>query len=108
MTTLYTHRFLQLAHHAAGTITYTVPPTNTVVLRDMDLYRGPRASGPSVGFSIENAIGGVIFASIAPLSISNMPYHWEGRQVLEATESLTVRLFDDDWSVMISGYLFSS
>jgi hypothetical protein len=48
-----------------------------------------------------------IFSSHFPYVETQVAYLWEGRQVLEAGESLVLNAQDPSWTIAATGYVFS-
>ena len=81
---------------AAGTI---------LVVRDICLYQPSLLTAGGTGCLIYATSEGIPFyGSSTPFSQSNRWYHWEGRQVIETSDSVTVSCLDADWVWRISGY----
>lgn len=93
MSRVYSTRFLDLS-----TAVYTVADGNLAVVRDIVVY----ATGPAT-FLVENPAAGVMAAGSLN---SGEVFHWSGRQVVNAGESL---VYNQTASyVMVSGYLLSA
>lgn len=46
----------------------------------------------------------VIWAVTTPISVQGRFFHWQGRQVIEATQHLVIAAAEPGWALRISGY----
>ena len=91
---------------------FTVVSPDVIVVRDIDFYNDTNISTSShaalngIRFTDDLAIE---FAGVwCPDAMTTRFYHWRGRQVFTAGMALKVQTFDVNWSVRVSGYLFTS
>lgn len=107
----YSTLFYEGANYGGPTIVYTVPAGYLIVVRDI-LINGQLAPVGTSGQYADVRIAGLnipLFSARYPDFFSGVTYAWEGRQVLNAGESLSV--FTSDGSpgakFRISGYLLT-
>jgi len=106
---IYSHQFWSQFPTLAGF--YSRGPFgagNVAVIRDMD-FAAPSVGVQSLsGFRVDvGGAGGLWFMGPGNCR-GNRSYHWRGRAVLLDTQTLQVTTFENDWSWIISGYLFVS
>jgi hypothetical protein len=87
--------------------TYTAPPGSTVVIREVDVYWGGGVTA-NVSFRLIGSVGQTIWevhvnASVPPYD--SRSWQWQGRAVLEAGETFTIRGTGDLFDATVSGYV---
>jgi hypothetical protein len=101
MALVYSARFVA-GSFAAGLsgVVYTVPAGKTAVLRDMSVF----ADGGAAGYAAIILTGVATLASVVTPASGPAP-SWEGRQVLNAGETIKININGGTCEVAISGYL---
>lgn len=96
-----------------GVQCFTVPVTEVFVIRDVAVW----CAAPGTTYENGSAVNGFYFADdgtvrwwqlLDPGPVVGVTYHWEGRQVFEAGSSCTFNPLDQNWSVRMCGYIFTS
>jgi hypothetical protein len=105
---VYSVRLGQWSLPAGATESYTVPVGHRAIIRDVS---GCIFPGPATGTNFEfDAASTAIYVCEAPPSCS-VPFHWEGRLVLDAGESFSVSnqfgITGARVDVAVSGYLLT-
>jgi hypothetical protein len=102
---LYTVRIASLTAGPAATTNYGPVPVGDIwVVRSIEAMNWGGASAVRNGFRVETSSQGFIFGAGPPYSWPNVPFHWDGRQVIEAAEYLAIETFDANWEISVSGY----
>ena len=101
-----------------GAAAFTVEPGQVCILRDVDVYWGGGVNLPSVhvmgadGQTIvefhPSGAPGAVFPQTVTDALDSHSWHWEGRQVIEAGQSFSVRSDGDSCDVTVSGYLLDA
>lgn len=103
MASIYSTRFALLTSSAAGpTVLYTVPANTVAVIRDIS---GLCSAAPG---ACAVAINGAesIFSALALASLQS--FHYEGRAVVNAGETIDLFVLAGTVQIAISGYLLSA
>jgi hypothetical protein len=85
----------------AGLYTYTVPPGNVVVVRDLDLTFQPSFASHVATLTVA---GAEIWIDIESDLVTAKSVEWRGRQVANPGDAIQV-FSDGDMSFGLSGYL---
>lgn len=108
MSRIYSARLWVASSQAPGTLTNTVgTPGDTVVIRSMDFYWGVNALTHPGGFELRDSGGTILFRSVSPVVAPLTNYHYDGRQVLAADNTLVLSVLEAGWHWWISGYNLS-
>lgn len=87
---------------------YTVPAGFILDVRDVLLWWGGVAGTGPQGCEVYDSVFSVVFGVFAPQCCAGNPYHWDGRQVLDPGNQLTVYALEAGWHYRVSGYLLST
>lgn len=101
--TVYSTRFL-LAQGLTTSQWFTCDDGFIIVVRDISGYFGSQGTAPSVAVDINGAK--FFEADTTPLGLG--PFHWEGRQVLNAGDRCTAQMLNGNCDILISGYLLTA
>lgn len=110
MANVYSTLFYRNGSLTAGSvIAYTVPAGFVAVVRDIDLFLNqPWDSQLLSGILVSTRFPTTaLFGVLSPKARGNQPYHWEGRQVLNPGDELTLNVYDSGWEATISGFLLA-
>lgn len=100
---VYSTRFAAVVISGALNL-YTVPAGYIAVVRSVDFL----ATGASPGiFAWGLAAGGIYFAGATGLTTDNA-YHWEGRQVFNAGDTIKAITATITGQLAVSGYLLTT
>lgn len=100
---VYSTRFYAgLAPANSNTTLYTVPSNYIAIVRCIDAV----ASAPGTAGSAQVLIAGKAYITTGNFTTTVQYLHWEGRQVLNAGESLSGNVTSVATYLCISGYLF--
>lgn len=111
MATIYSYQFLNLHDFSPGTYDWIVPGPSDVALVKHATFIND-TTGPS-SFAELNGFKLYVYSSGAPIFVKprcvfGRNYDWDGRVVLGAGDGIVVQASTPGWSVIVSGFLFSS
>lgn len=105
MAPVYSTRFLHGTNLTPGGVYAGPVPAGTVwIVRSADFIRPtftPQLTGFFLGLASDFS---TIYGAFPPYVHGGENYHWEGRHVLDAGESLVFYTNDVQWRGMVSGY----
>lgn len=105
MASVYSRQFFIGILPPNGTVIFTVPASQTLVLRDIELYNGSGAvGGCSIQCRVSGALQSVLFQAFE-LGADNWA-QWQGRAVLEQGQELASGAGAPNFYAHVSGYLF--
>jgi hypothetical protein len=78
--------------------------THSWVIRDIVATNTQSWFGTAAPIILTDSSGATLFAVQAPDAFNGRVYHWEGRQVIEYPDTVSVNAGDGSWSLRISGY----
>lgn len=83
-------------------------PGNVWILHDIVAMNDGATTGLANGFAVVDDVNAPIFGAEGAQARLGYVYHWEGRQVLLATQYAVIKTLDPNWSFRISGYLLTA
>jgi len=107
--TIYS-RLLWAESGGAGPRSFVVaPPPRVVVVRDMRFtWSSDSINQIPGGFQVYDTAGNYLWSVRAPYARAHYTHSWDGRLVLSPDNNVNIQTFDDRWTWIISGYVFSS
>lgn len=104
MAAVYSSRIASGTGLAAGDhVVYTVPTGYTLVIRDISLWQTAATSAIAY-VANPDASAVAVSPSLAQYGV----FHWEGRAVFNAGDTVSVDVFAGSWTYSLSGYLLSN
>ena len=103
MASIYSTRFALITSSSAGPTTlYTVPTGFKAIVRDVSGLASAAPAGLAVGVNAAESF-------FSGLSLSNLEsFHWEGRVVLNAGDTLALFVLAGTVQLVVSGYLLDA
>lgn len=112
MAGVYSTRFLDSGTHPPpGVQTYVVPAGRTAVIRNIDVYMagGQWGGGHTANwFEASHVITGTIFYALSGNQFINGMWYWEGRQILYASEVLSIFTEIPQIKYTVNGFLLTT
>jgi len=104
---IYSSRIWAGESFDAGSWTFTLDDTHPVyVIRDVDVIPSAFASSFLLGFYLQIQGVGPVWGMGIGATLPGLSYHWRGRAVAYAGETLQLDFGEAGWSFAIHGYAF--
>lgn len=110
MSNVYSTLFVRQFAATPGLYTYVVPDGQRAVVVSIDANCSPGTRNQRAalqGFFVQDSEDVTWWQVLPPDAVTNVQYHWEGRQVYNAGDVICFNALDGGWQFSLSGFLLT-
>jgi hypothetical protein len=102
---VYSKRLAEVAFSPLGPAGIGTPPAgHKWVVKDMRATLSGGKAYPVLGFKVTDTVGVPLWEVTQPFAVTSYSFGWEGSQVVEYGEGLTLVSGEAGWALRVSGY----